>query len=185
MAIYRPPLDHTPSLFYNRAMKRTIEQFTEKDIERFWSKVDKRKIEECWEWQGTRDRYYGVFAKYTPETKGANHNYLAHRVAFFLYHNLTESNKIVCHRCDNCYCCNPHHLYLGSHHDNAQDMMKRNRYAKRRGVLNTQTKLSEKAVIEIREEIDNGAPPKKIASFYNVSVATIYDIKAKRSWSHI
>lgn len=49
---------------------------------------------------------------------------LAHRLAWALENGIDPpADKIVCHRCNNPSCCNPKHLYLGTHQDNADDMV--------------------------------------------------------------
>ena len=51
---------------------------------------------------------------------------LAHRKAFFLAHGRwPEAN--ACHSCDNPPCCNPAHLFEGSHGDNVADKVSKGR----------------------------------------------------------
>jgi hypothetical protein len=89
--------------------------------ERFWSKVDKKSSEECWEWLANRkDNGYGNFY-YLDKCIGA------HVVSWALSNNrgiseiVNNRKLIVCHKCDNPSCCNPNHLYLGSYSDNRRD----------------------------------------------------------------
>ena len=51
-----------------------------------------------------------------------------------------------------------------------------------KGIKNSQCKLTEKSVLEIRKD---DRANKLIAKEYLVSVTTIYDIKMFRSWNHI
>lgn len=88
---------------------------TEADVTRFWSKVDRRGPEECWEWKcGRGDFGYGAFS-----IKHRNRG--AHRVAWVLSNGPIPRGMWVCHSCDNPPCCNPAHLFLGTHQDNEDD----------------------------------------------------------------
>lgn len=82
-----------------------IEDLTEKDIERFWSKVDKKGDDECWEWLGSRDREY---------KRGTWRGFLADRVSYILAYGDIPKNLVLKHidTCGNSSCCNPSHLCL-------------------------------------------------------------------------
>jgi len=89
-------------------------------IERFWSKVDVRGRDECWEWQASGSKGYGRLMM-DGVTWGA------HRLAFTLVKGRIPDGMCVLHSCDNPPCCNPAHLFIGTHADNMRDMAKKGR----------------------------------------------------------
>lgn len=95
-------------------------------VDRFWEKVDKKTDNDCWEWKAYKisnkpGREYGYF------DFGGGVDGLAHRFSYILHYGEIPDGMEVCHRCDNPKCVNPKHLFLGSHQDNMDDMMKKNR----------------------------------------------------------
>lgn len=59
---------------------------------------------------------------------GVSKRYLSvHRVAWQLTNGPIPEGKIVLHDCDNRRCCNPEHLSLGTHAENARDRVARKR----------------------------------------------------------
>jgi hypothetical protein len=91
---------------------------------KFWSTVDIRTPDECWTWNGHKDKdNYGTF--YVREYRTVR----AHRFAYENYYNITVGkDMLVCHRCDNASCCNPKHLFEGTIQDNVTDKMSKGRH---------------------------------------------------------
>lgn len=95
--------------------KRNREEFEQY----FWSRC--ARVGECLEWQGYRmPNGYGHVAF-------LGRMRLAHRVAYELTHGPIPEGMLVCHRCDNPPCTDPEHLFLGTHSDNVQDMLRKGR----------------------------------------------------------
>ena len=86
---------------------------------RFWAKVN--KTDYCWLWTACKDKDgYGSFW-YKGDMRPA------HRIVYEFTYGGVSQGKLICHHCDNPSCVNPTHLFLGSHKDNAQDMLYKGR----------------------------------------------------------
>ena len=112
-------------------------------INLFWANVDKKDIGECWNWlAGCSGNGYGSF-RFNGRAIGA------HRIAWVIANGLPlEYGYEVCHSCDNKRCCNPAHLFNGTHKDNMSDMARKGRQSCR--------KLSADDIAEIRMKYKRG-----------------------------
>lgn len=129
-------------------------KYTSKDIERFWSKVDKSGGEDaCWIWTGCTGRGYG-------QIKWGRGMIVSHRIVWILTYGDIPNSLLVLHKCDNPPCVNPQHLFLGTQSDNMKDMFhkkRRDMHGKRgenpnmQGEKNPLCKLTDLQVVEIRQ----------------------------------
>lgn len=98
-----------------------------RDAVRFWAKVEVGGADECWPWLASTASGYGQFRAQLPGAAGRHRNLKAHRVAFALSHGPIPDGLSVLHHCDNPICCNPAHIYAGTHKRNMEDAAKRGR----------------------------------------------------------
>lgn len=86
------------------------------------SGISKNPESGCWEWIGRREQYTG-YARVKLKGKKIS----IHRLAYELWKGPIPEGLFVCHSCDNRICINPEHLWLGTHQDNMDDMVKKGR----------------------------------------------------------
>lgn len=95
-------------------------------IDRFWSKVARGADDQCWEWLGhANGANYGMIWSWEAKRK-----VLAHRLSYKIHYGIDPGTQLVCHKCDNPRCVNPHHLFLGDHRANTLDMYSKGRHPK-------------------------------------------------------
>lgn len=155
-------------------------EFTQKDIERFWSKVDKSGgPDACWPWIGARNKYgYGVFSR----RDGSN---IASRTAYEIENGTIPPGLYCLHHCDHPWCQNPAHFFLGTYADNAADMVRKGRHVKapNPGEKNGWAKLTE---VQVREILADGdSTNEALGARFGVTGAAIYLIRRGRNWHHI
>jgi len=152
--------------------------FTTKDIERFWSKVNcTENSNDCWEWQSGKHRQgYGNFS-----FKGKNIR--SHRVSYVLaYGELLPDTKVL-HECDNPACVNPKHLFLGTQQDNIMDMVSKGRQKGASGETNGSAKLSIADIEYIRKRYAMGnITQKTLADQFGVVHQLISQIIRNEIW---
>lgn len=144
--------------------------------ERFWVKVDIRSDDECWPWLAVADKQgRGRFQYYGAPASMIN----AQRAAWFFVFGELRSEIHVLHRCDNPACCNPKHLFVGSHQDNMQDKIAKGRHSYGENSGNSCV-LTNLQVSEIRA-LRGVEFAEKTASRYGVSVSHVYAVQNGRA----
>ena len=145
--------------------------------ERFWPKVAVSGPLECWLWTAaTNGEGYGVF-------RGRQCRTSAHRTSYELAHGPIPEGLIVRHSCDNPTCVNPAHLLVGTHRDNTNDKLERERQA--RGVGTNTARLSEAEVAEIRLRVDRGEKVRGVARRFGIDHSNVSRIKNRKTWKHL
>lgn len=104
----------------------------------------------------------------------------AHRVAWELRYGPVPDGLCVCHHCDNPGCCNPSHLFLGTHADNMRDMVVKGRSNK--GEKHGQAELTWGEVHLIRLFGLVGMTQRAIANRFHVSQTTVWQILHDKHW---
>lgn len=131
----------------------------------FWPKVDRSGgPEACWPYHRLDTLGYGRFAKHGPYA-------YAHRTVWQICKGPIPKDRDVLHRCDNRRCCNPRHLFLGTHQDNMLDMQRKERRRSNR--------LTAVQVREIRAMLPTWkfGTGKEVAHKYGVSEVVISKLK--------
>lgn len=99
----------------------------------------------------------------------------AHRAIYEDVNGPIDSSLEVCHKCDNGGCCNPAHLFVGTHRENMLDMARKGRQPNR--------KLSWVTVREMRSlAATTRLTLTEIGTRYGVSRVQVRNILSNRQW---
>lgn len=153
-------------------------------VARFEAKVTKGDA--CWLWQARLDKKgYGRFS--VGGRQGGMR--LAHRVSWEFNRGEIPAGLCVLHKCDNPRCVNPDHLFLGTQLENIADCQgkgrdRRGEFPSQAGTANSQAKLTEAEVREIRG-LRGKLSQRGIAKRFGVNQATIGKILTGKRWQEV
>ena len=126
----------------------------------------------CWEWKlSLSGPGYGQM-RWGGET-------LAHRCSYRAFHLEGEripGKLLVCHTCDNRCCVNPEHLFLGTHKDNAADMMQKDRWTAGKvpkGIKQHRARHTDAEVIDAIRRCRAGETHREVAESIGVGKSTV------------
>ena len=130
-------------------------------IERILSRIEHRGT--CWIYTGSASGDgYGVIGIGRKSCR-------VHRVMFEKFVRNLVNGELVCHTCDTPRCCNPAHLFAGTHADNAKDRESKCRSNRLSGDNHSGTKVSQAQKCEIIERRKSGETLISIATDYGIS----------------
>lgn len=129
---------------------------------------------DCWEWQGTTTRGYGIHS-------GDNNKIVrANRFAYENYVGPIPDGHGVLHKCDNPLCVNwQSHLFTGTQKDNMEDCSMKGRTAGHLGKV--KQKITPPMAMNIRVMFAHGFPLSEIAKIYSTHLNTIAGIVKGRT----
>ena len=146
--------------------------------DRFWSKVSIGNEKECWNWTGSKNGFGCGLLQLNGTVIAAP------RVSWFIYYEYDLGELFACHKCDNPSCCNPHHLFAGTHSDNIKDMYNKKRRIAYHGEQVSNAKLTNEQAKLIRKLYYPRTNKRRfeIAKMFNVSEGTIQGVVYNRRY---
>lgn len=120
---------------------------------------------QCWPWKNKLNKkdgrpYFTVAGKRRP----------AYAFVIETTTGQDQGSSLVIHSCDNPICCNPSHLSYGTHQQNMDDMVERNRHGLPRIVVRA-----------IRNLLAKGTSQQEIAELYGISREAVSAISTRRN----
>jgi hypothetical protein len=149
---------------------------TRDEADRFHQRYQKAE-NGCWLWQSTIG-----FDGYPVFVDDRARNVRAHRFSYQIAHGPIPHGQVIRHRCDTPTCVNPAHLLPGTHADNVQDCVERQRNAF--GERNGRRKLSHADVRAIRQQYAaGGITQTQLAKQYDMSPSGISRVITGENWT--
>lgn len=157
--------------------------FTPTNLQRFEDRYIPEPMSGCWLWTGTiiaarKNRRYGIFYV-------SGRNIRAHRYSYELLKGPIPNDLMVCHTCDNTFCVNPDHLFLGTNRDNVDDMLRKGRQARILGERNGKAKITEVQASHVRWMLTKKVAHALISEATGVPLGTVRSISIGKCWGWV
>lgn len=152
---------------------------------RFWAKVSPEPNTGCWIWAGgLTQQGYGAIGL-GAASAGVM---LAHRLSWTFAVGPIPRGKWVLHRCDNRWCVNPAHLFLGSRQDNIDDCVSKRRNRWPLAAFGEAHHAATTTVAQAKRVKAHGSrggkTRKEIAAVVGVSKWVVDQILTGKTWRH-
>ena len=149
--------------------------------EQFWGNVAVRGIDDCWLWTKSSIGH--------PPHGHLNLNIDGQRIsmacgqAAWLFHaGFIPDGMEVLHDCNNAMCCNPSHLYPGTHLRNMQDAVEA---GSMKGERNGHARFNAEQVAQIRSLFDGGMRLCEVARAAGMTLKNTWSIAHRKTWRHL
>ena len=132
----------------------------------------------CWLWLGAAlPKGYGMIGR---GGRGTGYIY-AHHVAFQISNGPIPTGQFVLHSCDNPYCVNPDHLFLGTQKTNMEDKVAKGR--QRPGEQHPNARLTWAIVRRMRlERASTNKTLAEIGAPYGADFRHVHEIIQRKIW---
>ena len=152
-------------------------------LKRFWANI--QKTDTCWLWTGETDCNARQAFRYGRLRDGSRDKSMpAHRYYYEIHKGPIPEGQFICHRCAVPLCVRPEHLFVGTHQDNMNDMVSKERI--QRGTQHRRTTLTEENVRRMRALwAQKAASQKELARMFEVGLSNVKHVLARRSWGHV
>ena len=125
----------------------------------------------CWLWERYCDpNGYGRIGK---PVEGET---LLHRLSWVRYRGPIPDDLLVLHRCDTPSCCNPAHLFLGTHQDNSDDKHNKGRNVQGKAIL---------TLAQVKEAYTVSEAAQSVADRFGVARNVIYQVRGRSNWAGV
>lgn len=162
--------------------KRPV-KISPEELERFWAKVDRGKVTDCWLWTGSFNEVHAKgdsYGKMFRRGSGEGKEY-THRISWIIANKRQIPRGLhVLHKCNVKRCVNPQHLYVGTHAENMRDFRNTPKYKYRFAA-----KLKPEQVTELRKLVAAGSSYKEVAGIFGLAYSAVSPIVRREYWADV